>query len=146
MRKLETPEQIIARVGWMVQLVGASDHAPSFAYTIGLTDRHLPELITFSLPFEVAGFALNTLAQRMSDGEVLPGHTRLQDVLAADVQLVQAERAMADQFMFQALYRNPNYRALQVVWPDPQSGAFPWEDGYQERYRSAQPLLLPTLQ
>lgn len=142
----ETPEQIIARVGWMVQLVfPRSRDDRSFAYTIGLTAKHLPELIMFALPHDVAGYALNTLAKRMSAGDILPGYTRLQDVLAADVQLIEADRAMADDYMVQCEQRYPAYRALQVVWPDPRSGAFPWEDGYAQRCAELQPLLRAAL-
>ena len=32
------------------------------------------------------------------------------------------------------------YPALQMVWPDP-NGVFPWQPGYDARFRRAQPLL-----
>lgn len=146
MAKLETPEQIIARVGWMVQLAFSHGDAPSFAHTIGLAAKGLPELIVFALHHDVAGYALNTLAQRISDGEQIACNVRVQDVLAADVQLIETSRELADRYMVQTGERYPHYRALQVVWPDPKTGAFPWEDGYAERCVRLQPLLRPTLQ
>lgn len=141
----ETPEQMIARSGWMVQLVFGRFGQPNFAYTIGLAAKNLPELIVFGLPHELGGHALNVLAQRMTDGEQIACNVPLPDVLSCDVQLIEASRALADRYMVQAMYRDPHYRALQVVWPDP-AGAFPWEDGHANKYRALQPLLRPTLQ
>jgi hypothetical protein len=37
-------------------------------------------------------------------------------------------------------YRSSPFPVLQLVWPDP-AGLFPWEDGFDERYRKRQPTL-----
>jgi hypothetical protein len=139
----ETPEQIIARVGWMVQLVfsGPGEDEPSFAYTIGLAAKGLPELITFSLPAEIAYYALNVLAKRLVDGEQIAIGERVADALQADVILTHTAITLTDRYMFQAKNRDPHYTALQMVWPDPKTGSFPWEAGYGERYAKLQPLL-----
>jgi hypothetical protein len=35
-------------------------------------------------------------------------------------------------------YRSSPFPVLQVVWPDP-AGLFPWEQGFDERFRKRQP-------
>lgn len=142
----ETPDQMIARHGWMVQAVFADPPSgqPGFAYTVGLAAKGLPELVVFALPQEYAMVILNQLAMRLTKGETVPRNHRMSDLMGgADALLLPAARERADEFMFQALYRYPDYQAVQVVWTDP-AKKFPWEPGYQARYIPLQPLLGPA--
>lgn len=57
----------IASHGWAIQFVQAQGHQPSLAYTIGLTDFGLPELVAHGLSAEQAR-ELNQVAQDCVDG------------------------------------------------------------------------------
>lgn len=138
-------QAMIDKHGWMVQAVFAGNDQPGFAYTVGLAAKGLPELIVFSMPPGFARTTLNHLAHRMSTGETIPLNTRLTCVFdGADAQLVEANRELTDKFMYQALYRDPHYRALQLVWTDP-AMLFPWEEGYGKKFVFLQPLLRPAI-
>ena len=41
-------------------------------------------------------------------------------------------------------YKGNDFPVLQCVWPDKQH-RFPWDDGFEERFRSRQPLLIEDL-
>ena len=132
---------MIDKHGWMVQAVFGSKEQPGFAYTVGLAAKGFPELIIFSMPPEAARTTLNHLAHRLTTGETIPLNTRLTCIFdGADAQLIEASRELTDNFMYQALYRDPNYRALQLVWTDP-ARLFPWEEGYGQKFVFLQPLL-----
>lgn len=140
---LEQPDEIIARVGWMVQAVFHSPDAPGFAYTVGLAAKGLPELVSFSLPPNVAVVILNRLAQQLVNGESLEVGKALDHVMQDyDCMLLETGREQTDQYMFQTLHRYPDYRALQLIWQDPLH-RWPWDEAYDKAY--AQPLLKPKL-
>jgi hypothetical protein len=138
----EGTEAVIARVGWgLMGVCSGSRDAPDWVHTIGLAAKGQPELIAFALPRDVAYYALNILAQRMTDGETLPLNERMKDVLRADVVLIEADYPLASPRMTGAVSRAPGCRVVQLVWPDPKTDAFPWEAGYGARYAAMQPIL-----
>jgi hypothetical protein len=131
---LEEMEAIIARVGWMVTAVFGSEGEPEFAYTVGLAAKGWPELIVFGLPPQTAMAVLNILAERLTDGKTVVRDEPLDYVLeGATVTVIDADRTKADKYMHAARNRDEQYRAAQVVWPDPQH-RMPWDEGYDKRY------------
>jgi uncharacterized protein DUF4262 len=108
--------------GWVVQYV-ESDRAP-FAYTIGLHERGLPELLVTGMQPERANLVLNTVAEYLvKGGRPVPGERML---LGGELLLdfVQVEHPDAH-LKFAVSFYGPKLRALQLVWPD-ERGHKPW--------------------
>jgi hypothetical protein len=128
----------IDRHGWAVTAVdGDRLHAP-FAYTIGLTEQGLPELVITGLRQERAHEVLQTLA-RHSIGveELVPGERR--NVCGSDqlLEIVAVPHPEAHLFDAVGLY-GPDVHALQLVWEDDR-GRWPWDVGF----RGFQPVFGP---
>lgn len=62
----------IERFGWMVQYVQAEPEYESFAYTIGLAGRGLPELHVEGLGAQQAATLLNHAAHELTHGDLGP--------------------------------------------------------------------------
>lgn len=128
-RHMAAIARMIQQHGWFIQGVFAhnADEA-NFAYTIGLTEAGLPELlISGPLDLELMATLLNHAARLHLKNELLPG---------ADVEeianVVFKVRACGPKAPIQQAlnyYRDVNgkkgrVRVLQLVWPD-ESGAYP---------------------
>ncbi|UQX11846.1 DUF4262 domain-containing protein [Candidatus Mycobacterium methanotrophicum] len=108
--------------GWVVQLV-ESDRAP-YAYTVGLHERGLPELLVTGLSPQPAARMLNSVADYLvAGGRPIPGELIS---IAGDVLLgvVQVQHPDAHMDVAVAFYGS-ELRALQLVWPDDR-GHRPW--------------------
>lgn len=138
-------DDMIARYGWAVQGVFGSPDAPGFSYTVGLSQKGLPEIIVFGLPPQVAHVFLNSLGRRFTTDGVPPLDVDLLDVAERyPARLVPVPRPAADQYLYQALHRYPEYTAVQLVWTDEHS-RYPWDDGFDPALVSRQPILHSTL-
>jgi hypothetical protein len=128
---LELLREQILRHGWVVQYV--EDDKMPFAYTIGLHDRGLPELLVTGLDPQRAGWLLNTFAKRVLSGRrptagnevLLPAGTRL--------ELVDVEHPVAHMDMAIAI-EGSGIRAVQLVWADGR-GRWPWAPGFNDGHR-----------
>jgi hypothetical protein len=128
-------ERILER-GWVVQYVEC-DRRP-FAYTIGLHDRGLPELLVTGLAPKRAQWLLDTFAKRViaglkpaaGDEVLLPAGTR--------IEIVEVEHPDAHMGMAIAL-EGPTVSAVQLVWADSRD-RLPWAPGFDNGYRR-QPVL-----
>lgn len=141
---METPDQMIARVGWFVQFMsGRCTGTPSYAYTVGLSAKGLPELLMVTEGPPTAVVVLNETAQRLANGEAIPLNVRLTDILdGADAMLIPTYEARAHTYLHEARARYPDFQAWQLVWTDP-AGHFPWEPDYAARFIPKQPVLGP---
>ena len=131
--------EIIDRNGWMVQGVnGTRLHAP-WAYTVGLTDHGLPELVVTGRRLASAGSILNGVADHtLREGQIRPGEVmHLGDLHLEAVGLPHPE---AHLFTAEAVY-GPQLTAVQMVWMDDR-GRLPWEAGHRGG-RGGQPVLGP---
>src|SRR5687767_12106802 len=107
----------IERCGWMVQAVSGR---PRLAYTVGLTERGLPELVTTGLAPARAHVLLNSVA---AAGLVLvPGESV--QVGEQVLEVVEVPHPDAHLFTALALYGDA-LRAVQLVWAD-ERGHWPW--------------------
>ena len=122
--------------GWALQYV-ESDRTP-YAYTIGLHDRGLPELLVTGVSPQRAARLLNRLAERAVDGE--PPTRGEQIALRAGplIEIVEVEHPDAHMDTAVAFYGS-EFRALQLVWADGQ-GRWPWDARFGGR-RGGQPVL-----
>jgi hypothetical protein len=119
---LDAIRTTMAEHGWAVQFV--EDDRRPYAYTVGLHDRGLPELLVTGLPPQRAARLLNGVAAYLVDGgRPIPGEL----ISAPDgppLEVVQVQHPDAHMNVAVAFYGS-DLRALQLVWAD-QRGYWPW--------------------
>jgi Domain of unknown function (DUF4262) len=123
--------------GWAVQFV-EHDKRP-FAYTVGLHDRGLPELLITGLNAQIATRVPNSIAHMIvDDGTLLAPamHIDYQDRFL--IEVVEVEHPDVH-LKFAVKICGPDVRALQLVWADDR-GRWPWEAGWGHG-RRRQPVL-----
>jgi len=129
----------------MIMMVAddAENGRPNFAYTVGLTERGLPELLVFALG-PSGQTILNDLSGSLLEGKSLPRNTRLHDVFERlDAVLQDVPPSIAEQYLNVAFSKyGDRVQCVQLVWPDA-AGRMPWEPGHDESMRKLQPLLAP---
>ena len=126
--------------GWtIVGVTGDRLYAP-LAYTVGLTDFGLPELVVTGLRHDHACTLLDAVAEHSLHCEPLVSGARVRMDGGPMVELVELEHPDAHLFTAVAL-RGPNITALQLVWADDR-GRWPWERGHRGG-RGGQPVLGP---
>jgi hypothetical protein len=132
----------IAKFGWVIQgvLPRQGDKDIPFAYTVGLTEAGLPELVISGLPVGTAQSILNTAARQSLETSLRPGQA-LTDVASVPLRVIDAPFAEVN--MARRLYPGKDVQALQLVWPD-SAGAYPAEPGWS--LRDAQPIYAPVPQ
>jgi hypothetical protein len=139
--------------GWHIAGVHADTRNawPQYAYTVGFEDSLAhPEVIVLGLSHEAAGGLLNAVGARIREKGELAVETRYTDLLENGLELAFVETAEAParelmriaNWYYEAISPRAGgrYRALQLVWPDP-NGVFSWEPGFDARYTELQPLL-----
>jgi hypothetical protein len=133
---------IIAQQGWAVITIQADVNAPAHSYTIGLTDKGLPEVIIFGLPAEDATSLLGNIAHQLVDGLSYSENTPLTKVFAGANAYLKpvAGPAARENLRLASEFYPEGIAGLQLVWPD-ETGLFPWQEGFNELLRAAQPLL-----
>lgn len=108
--------------GWAVQYV-ESDRTP-YAYTVGLHERGLPELLVAGLPPQPTARILNTVAEYLVDGgQPVPGEW-ISIIDGPQLAVVEVEHPDAHLNVAVAFYGR-KVRALQLVWAD-EHGHRPW--------------------
>jgi hypothetical protein len=122
--------------GWAVQYVEA-DRTP-FAYTVGLHDRGLPELLVTGLSPQPSAWLLRTFARRSLLGpKPVPGR---QVSLSAGARIEPVTVTQPDAHLYMAVaIGGQGIKALQLVWADDR-GRWPWAPGFAQG-RGIQPVL-----
>ena len=119
---LELIYEKVKENGWTAIFI--QDDRTPFAYTIGLHEHGLPELLVAGMPPERANLVLNTVAEYIRrGGRPVPGERML---IGGELLLdfVQVQHPMAHLKFAFSIY-GPDMRALQLVWPD-DNGHLPW--------------------
>lgn len=115
---------------------------PAFAYTIGLFGFRHPELLVFGLPPSTTARVLNTIGDRIRDGESLvPGH--MVRIEAWDRRIVPETVPNPGEILVGAnrYYDRPpeaSVPALQLTYEDA-AGRFPWDDGWASPHLQPRP-------
>ena len=123
---LGTVKKNIRNRGWHVTAVhGGGD----FAYTSGLTENGLPELLCHGLPARLAYEVFAELRETMLDDPALVAPSMTIHGAVGGIPALSFVEVLdrSDMVVTRALY--PQFTALQVVWPDAY-GVFPWEEHY----------------
>lgn len=134
---LRTLVAIIDEHRWAVQFV-ESDERP-FAYTVGLHDLGLPELLITGLAPQTSLRLLNSIAHYLADDgmRLRPGeHIDYQNQFMLEV--VEVEHPDVHLKFACALFGEA-VRALQLVWTDDRH-RWPWDRGWSHE-RARQPVL-----
>ncbi len=135
----------IERVGWSVIQIGNEEDypGPPYSFSLGLYHTHgHPELILLGLGAAAAGQIINDVGDAVAAGlRIEPG--RVYDEFASvPLAFVAVDPAHYKEYTGYALwlYGGPDFPMLQCVWPL-KSGHFPWDEGYDQRGATIQPLL-----
>lgn len=116
----------------------------SFSYSTGIWLRHQkPELILFGLSRDIAHDILWDAYRDIEQGRSFSIGVRTSDVFGnADAYLFAvAKRHYAEHLAWSHwFYRGDEFPCLHLVWPD-KNGLFPWEIGFADEEKSAQPDL-----
>ncbi|WP_311061595.1 DUF4262 domain-containing protein [Pseudomonas aeruginosa] len=132
----ERLEKIIREVGHAVITTGSeiAEGTIAMAYTMGLSDQGLPELLLFGIGGEPAMEILNTAADMLRSGE-LPVDVPVEKLLNLPIVVKAVPPEAAAEYIVQANGRaGRQLPALQLVWPDPE-GRFAWEPQFDEGFR-----------
>ena len=129
----------IAVGSWSVTGVFGDAANSPFAYTSGLTDHGLPELVITGLSPDLAGTFLNEAARKsVTDARFCTAGYR-PSRLRRPVTFSSVDVIDTDSMRLTRLLYGEGFRAVQLVWPD-ESGCFPWDPSY-DIPREVQPLL-----
>ncbi|UUV32122.1 DUF4262 domain-containing protein [Amycolatopsis roodepoortensis] len=128
----EAVRPMIRKFGWMIQTVERGLGMPELAYSVGLTDAGLPELVVTGLAERKAGSILNYYAQQAvrskmpEPGEALPATAAM-----PALEVVPLDAPTAILFTAVEMYGG-DIRALQLVYED-EHGKFPWDTQFRSR-------------
>ena len=132
--------------GWFDNGVMADDEGPGFSYTTGFwITLGFPEIIVFSLKQEIAHDILwDVFREAKSGRQISPG--KYADNIFANGGAYFFPVAKQHYYDYLGwsrwFYRGDDFPCLQLVWPDTRE-AFPWQSGFEDRFRNDQPDLSP---
>jgi len=126
-------------------IIATDDGHRSFAYTIGLTEQDLPEVIIFGMNQQYAGFYLNEAARIMKEQGAFADGSVNNDLSHLPCGFKEVSAEQAEGYALQALYRYEDCpvppKFIQMVVPD-REGKLPWDEGYDAAHMGKfQPLL-----
>ena len=125
-------------------MVGATNYAPSFAYSIGLTQIYNhPEIICFGLSKDLGHTIINDAAQLIKKGgPIEPGKTYTNIFKNSRAVFLEVDERNLDDYFGAAFnyYADRPFSALQLVWSD-RNDTFPWEENFEKEFLYEQPLL-----
>jgi hypothetical protein len=130
--------------GWFRTGVFAEEGLPGFSYTTGFwVSAQMPEIIIFSIKDAIAHDVLWDLFRDCQSGVKHPVSVRTDQLFAnLPAYLFPVARKHYREHLGWSrwFYGGDEFPCLHLVWPDPK-GVFPWEPGFDERFRSDQPDL-----
>lgn len=138
---LDHVRDVIASSRWAVQAVEAD---VPFAYTVGLAQRGLPELVIAGLPPKLCMRFLNRLAEQMVDEGLRLEEGAKLDKVAQDlpVKVHEVDHDVAREVLRVAWALYGPVKAWQLFWPD-SKGLFEGEEGFDAHHQGRQRLLQP---
>ncbi len=140
-KKLE--QDLRERYGHIV--IGVHDHPP-FAYSVGLWNNNLPELIIMGMDGRQSTMSINLVAAWMEAERIIPEHGSIHDspfrlptkflrVAEREIEQRMVKTKPAERELSQHPY------ALQIVWPD-REGRFPGDPDFSREFQGRQLLLV----
>ncbi len=137
----------VAEYGWAVLGIPDDPEGPGYTFSVGLWRgwQH-PEIVLFGLNHEAAQRLINHLGTTIKGGDRYdPGRFYEGIVSGYRVVFLPVDQDQVGPYLGYACWfnRGQDFPVLQCVWPD-REGRFPWEPGFDERFRPRQPLLGPA--
>lgn len=145
----EKIEWMIEQEGWALESVlpraDTDPPTPSYAYTIGVPALvGFPEVAVFGLTPAAAKGLLGLVVDACRGGTEIPLGVELVGLLDNELRCLFAPVAMDELGgLFEtalAWYRGEPFELVQMLYPD-RNGWMPYEPGYEERLRYAQPVV-----
>ena len=145
----EKIEWMIETNGWALEpVVPRSDTdppTPAYAYTIGVPALvGFPEIAVFGLTPVASNGLITLVLDALQGGTEIPLGIELVGLLDNDLRCMFAQvdtDAAAGTFAtLDAWYRGELYAVVQLLYPD-RNGFMPYEPGYDQRLRFAQPVI-----
>jgi hypothetical protein len=135
----------IAAFKMHIAFIESDGYCPRFGYTIGLFKQfNHPEIIVLGLNPDSTGSILNNLKSKIESGTRFINGVKYQDFLVDfPIQFVYVQSGHYKDYLgYAGWYNNQSFDfpVLQLVWPD-KKGIFPWELGFNEKFKFVQPLL-----
>ena len=132
--------------GWFGTSVFADDEGPGFTYTTGFwVNLGFPEIILFSLTSETAHDVLWDVYRDVKSGRKITVGAYVASVFAngGAYFLPVAKQHYPDYLGWSRwFYGGDDFPCLQLVWGDTRD-MFPWQAGFEDRFRNRQPDLSP---
>lgn len=135
--------------GWAVEPVSpvrdSDPPVPAYSYSIGLPDAvEFPDVAVFGLTPVAAKGLIDLVAGELQGGTEIPVGVELVGLLNGELRCAFA-RIDVDRWapMFETAaewYQGTSFEMVQLMYPD-RSGFMPYEAGYDQRMRYAQPLI-----
>lgn len=120
------------------------------ATTCGFTEHGLPELIFVGMDPRLIVHWMNVTFHKMViEKSQIPGPFDTDEWFTMKMRVVAADReiarpyARATEEYYAGSGKVPQY--MQMAWPDAQ-GKFPWEKGFDKKFKDRQPNLRPRLE
>jgi hypothetical protein len=136
--RLEYIRGVLEHHPWVVIGVHEERCRPPYSYTLGLTDRELPELVITGLPHKQAADVLTRAAWDVLGGEALAPGKRIRTVDGLRAEVVEVAEPGAHLDVAVGLY-GLQLAAVQIVYTD-QRGRWPWDRRFRDG-RGGQPVL-----
>lgn len=145
----EKIEWMIETKGWAVEPVGAridtDPPQPPYTYTIGVPAlTGFADIIVFGLTPVAASGLLGLVVDALEGGTEIPIGVEVVGLLDNDLRCLFAPVAVdAHGALFEsarAWYRSDIFDIVQLVYPD-RNGWMPYEPGFDDRLRFAQPVI-----
>ena len=145
----EKIEWMIETNGWALEPVGAVPEAipprPAYAYSIGMPDAvRFSDVAVFGLTPVAANGLVTLVADACRGGTEIPLGVELVGLLDNELRCYFAPVDTDEHADFfgtaAAWHRGEPFPMVQLMYPD-RNGFMPYEDGYDQRMRLAQPLV-----
>lgn len=145
----EKIEFMLEHEGWALEAVSPSSETdpptPSYAYTIGLPALvGFPEIAVFGLTPVAAKGLLGLVVDACRGGTEIPFGVELVGLLDNELRCLFAPIDLDEAgVLFDtavAWYQGEPFSMVQLVYPD-RNGWMPYESGFEERLRLAQPVI-----
>ena len=145
----EKIEWMIETNGWALEPVtprpDTDPPTPAYAYTIGVSALvGFPEIAVFGLTPVASNGLITLVIDALQGGTEIPLGIELVGLLDNDLRCmfahVDTDAAAGTFATLDAWYRGEPYAVVQLLYPD-RNGFMPYEAGYDQRLRYAQPVI-----
>ena len=158
---VNTPEEIppmshADKIEWMIETNGwalepvtpradTDPPTPAYAYTIGVPELvGFPEITVFGLTPVASNGLITLVVDALRGGTEIPLTVELIGLLDNDLRCmfapVDIDEARGTFATLDAWYRGQPYAVVQLLYPD-RNGFMPYETGYDQRMKYAQPVI-----